>query len=294
MSEEWRPESRVSELTKAVCAVMAAVRYVPETGRNQFHRYSYASDEDLLTVLQPAMAANGLALIPSRTDVRTVEHSPDGKGKAQWRTEVVVTYRLLHTSGESVEVQAPGCGIDGEDKGAYKAMTGALKYALRHTFLVPTGQDAERAAEESRKSRRAEPRPAPEPPAKREHHPSWDDARAFFCARLRDHGVSYDRLADYLASKGRPRPSQVDSDVRSKMLAWVASADGRSALGLDARDRDQVREQIARCEADLTSEQIIEAIRRARVDSDSEGRAYLATAEDAQRYLVAVRDLVPV
>ncbi|HYD02575.1 MAG TPA: ERF family protein [Phycisphaerales bacterium] len=139
----------MSELAKAVVRVMRAVRYVPETGRNQFHRYSYASDEDLLTVLQPAMAENGLALIPCRTDVKVEAHSPDAKGKPQWRTELVVTYKLLHESGEAETVQAPGCGIDGEDKGTYKAMTGALKYALRHLFLVPTGQDAERAHEDS-------------------------------------------------------------------------------------------------------------------------------------------------
>lgn len=237
----------MSELAKAICAVMAAVRYVPETGKNQFHRYSYASDEDLLTVLQPAMAANGLALVPQRTELRTVEHSPDAKGKPQWRTELVVTYRLLHTSGESTEVQSPGCGIDGEDKGAYKAMTGALKYALRHLFLVPTGQDPERAeAPAPAPAGRQEPTVRPAEPEtnrsgragptstteKREHHPSWSASQAWFCAQLKDFGCTYAVLASWCTANGKPRPSEVDSEARGRMLAWAQSNQGREALGL--------------------------------------------------------------
>ena len=54
------------ELAKAVCQVMAEVSYIPQTGDNTFHRYKYATDADLLTVLQPAMAAAGLAMLPHK------------------------------------------------------------------------------------------------------------------------------------------------------------------------------------------------------------------------------------
>lgn len=127
------------ELAHAVCQVMARCTFVPKTGKNSFHKYTYASDADLLTVLQPLMAEAGLVLLPHKVETHTVEHNTDRKGKPQWRTELTVTYLLLHTSGETMQVQAPGCGVDGEDKGVYKAMTGALKYALRHLFLVPVG-----------------------------------------------------------------------------------------------------------------------------------------------------------
>ncbi len=155
------------ELAKAICEVMAQVSYVPETGRNTFHKYQYASDADLLGALQPVMAAAGLAMVPHKVETTTVEHSSDRKGKTQWRTELVVTWMLLHTSGDSIALQAPGCGIDGEDKGVYKAMTGALKYALRHLFLVPTGNNPEqhRRPEQQRRPEpaRREPRPRPQP-----------------------------------------------------------------------------------------------------------------------------------
>jgi hypothetical protein len=54
-------------------------------------------------------------------------------------TEVKTTYLLIHTSGESIELAGYGHGVDSQDKGAGKATTYALKYALLYSFLVPTG-----------------------------------------------------------------------------------------------------------------------------------------------------------
>lgn len=250
----------MKELAKAVCRVMQAVRYVPETGKNKFHGYTYASDEDLLTVVQPAMAENGLSLIPTVVQISTTEHSPDGKGKPQWRTDLVVAYTLLHTSGEMQVVQAPGCGIDGEDKGTYKAMTGALKYALRHMFLVPTGQDAERAEapppkRQGRQQHDTEPtaehrRAAEDVKAERDrataerqgkHHPSWDADRASWCAAVQQHGLNPDVAMDVIAAASKGvRPSAMDTVRRAKALQWLTSPDG--ALAYDAAIAERERE----------------------------------------------------
>lgn len=258
----------MSELAKALCAVMARVRYVPETGKNTFHRYSYASDEDLLTVLQPAMAEVGLAMIPERVDVKTVEHSPDGKGKPQWRTEVLVTYALLHASGECRTVQAPGCGIDGEDKGVYKAMTGALKYALRHTFLVPTGEDAERHREppprrdaDSAQQHHDQRRPSPPPStsasgvsgassAARGAGPEgssgggqrWTTVeRERFeglLGQLVEPAVPLEVLSAYREAQGKTTPAYLSSEQRAELLRRLADPSLRVAI-LEWAGRDE-------------------------------------------------------
>jgi hypothetical protein len=213
----------VSELAKALCAVMSRVRYVPETGKNQFHRYSYASDEDLLTVLQPAMADAGLAMVPTRVESTTVEHSADQKGKAQWRTEVLVTYALMHASGETVTIQAPGCGIDGEDKGVYKAMTGARQRP----------QPAQR---------RDTPPPSPTPTSGAAEPVSgggqrWtaEQGRAFFgsLARLvppipRE---EYDSLAAWCAATRGKRPSEMTAGERSELVVDLTTGEARVAYG---------------------------------------------------------------
>lgn len=131
-------------LTAAVCAVMLEVGIVEKGGTNDFHGYKYASEFDLSVALQPAMARNGLCMVPVAMALVRSEGPKTRSGKPQYITEGPVTYELRHTSGESVRIVAWGCGIDGEDKGAYKAMTGAYKYALREAFLIPTGDDPDK------------------------------------------------------------------------------------------------------------------------------------------------------
>jgi hypothetical protein len=46
-------------------------------------------------------------------------------------------------SGEELTVRVAGEGADQGDKAPYKAMTGALKYALLQSFLLATGDDPE-------------------------------------------------------------------------------------------------------------------------------------------------------
>ncbi len=115
-------------LAGAVCAVMSEVGHVQKTGSNDHHGYKYASDADLLSALQPAMAKHGLILVPSEI-VRT----DDAK-----QCNLLITYTLRHTSGETQQVQAVGCGVLAQGKGPYIAMTGCHKMAVRQSFNIPT------------------------------------------------------------------------------------------------------------------------------------------------------------
>lgn len=206
-------------LAAAVCAVMADVQYVQKGGRNDHHRYTYVSDADLLMRLQPSMAKHGLCLMPSnieRSDQPNICH-------------LVVTYTLMHTSGQSATVMVPGSGSatrGSEDKGAYKAMTGAYKYALRQLFAVPTGDDPERppTPEELKAQREQES----EEQAKRRraaHDREWENGgRAHFCAALSNlegPGLSYDMVSAYCLANDRPKPSQMSRERRDALLAWL-------------------------------------------------------------------------
>jgi len=56
----------------------------------------------------------------------------------------LVTWQITDgETGEFVNFQSVGSGSDSTDKAVYKAMTGALKYALLLGFLIPTGDDPE-------------------------------------------------------------------------------------------------------------------------------------------------------
>ena len=127
-------------LAAAICAVMNDVGTVAKDGTNSHFGYSFTSEAAILRACRTAMATHGLAMVPAGI---TGLHSEQFGQKGRFRTEAIVIYRLMHTSGETQDVAVIAAGVDGEDKGPYKAMTGALKYALRQTFLIPTGDDPE-------------------------------------------------------------------------------------------------------------------------------------------------------
>jgi hypothetical protein len=57
---------------------------------------------------------------------------------------VVMAYTFSDVdSGEELVAKVAGQGLDTGDKAPYKAMTGALKYALLQSFLLATGDDPE-------------------------------------------------------------------------------------------------------------------------------------------------------
>ena len=166
----------MKNISQAICAVMADVKNVEKgatvgAGRNA---YKGVSDKDVKALLLPLMAKNGLSILPIKID-ETCEFQEytDNYGNAKTRFVVHVkgTYMLLHTSGESIEVQGYGHGIDAADKAPGKAMTYALKYALLYTFMVPVG-DIEDTDTTHSQAHTAAPKAAAPPTVKDENIPA--------------------------------------------------------------------------------------------------------------------------
>jgi hypothetical protein len=119
---------------------MKATGMVAKTGRNDFHGYDYATEADVVESVRPHMVANGLMLIPHVDTVNQDQHG---------NTNIIVNYRLYHVSGDFIEFNVAAAGNDKNrngvgDKGIYKAMTGASKYALLKLFSLATGDDPEK------------------------------------------------------------------------------------------------------------------------------------------------------
>ena len=203
------------ELYSAMSKVMTEVKHVQKTGNNTHDRYTYTTDADLLRSLQPAMAKHGLALAPTDVQVTRSEHNTKS-GASHDRVDVVVTYTLGHSGGGELKVVAPGTGVDRSDKAVYKAMTGAYKYALRQTFAVPTGDNAEEDSGEER---------APS------HHPSWKADQPGFFAELGRLGVDYEALCTHLKS----RPSGWASDDRKRMLRDLGTPGHKLAVAMSSK-----------------------------------------------------------
>ena len=160
-------ESKV-EITKAIINVMKEVKNIEKnlsvgTGNSS---YKGVADKDVKFTIGKAMENNGLAMIPiSVTPKVTVDRWEETnnygtKMKTQVFTEVVTKYLLLHESGESLEIEGYGHGVDSQDKSAGKATTYALKYALLYTFLVPTGDIDDADKIHSNEIQAPKPKPA--------------------------------------------------------------------------------------------------------------------------------------
>lgn len=141
-------QEKPKTLTTAILQVMNEVKSVEKNLNVGVGKSSYkgVSDKDVKQVIQPAMVRAGLVIIPVnieptlKIDRWTEQTNYGEKQKQQVFTEVKVTYRLMHESGESMEIVGYGHGIDTQDKSAGKSCTYALKMALLYTFLIPTGQ----------------------------------------------------------------------------------------------------------------------------------------------------------
>lgn len=205
------------QIAGALNRVMLAVSYVQKTGRTTFgEKFSYAAEADLIAGARSAMVAEGLCLFPTQQSVNTEEHGPTKAGQMQFRCTTVVTWILLHLSGESLTVQTVGVGVDVGDKGAYKAQTGALKYALRQLLMLETGDDPD-------------VQPSSAQAVEKKTLKTSDGNAAYvatteFAAVVNRAGLGMEEFRDWLRLKKIDMPTT--DEKRASMVAWLADGGG--------------------------------------------------------------------
>ncbi len=127
---------------------MAAIDAVEKKGRNQAQGYGYVKATDVANEVRNALHEAGVAFTYQVLSERFWE-SPTKSGALQFYCSLHVQGTFTDdTTGECLSSSAIGWGADTQDKAPYKAMTGALKYLLRTTFLIPDELDPENDAAE--------------------------------------------------------------------------------------------------------------------------------------------------
>lgn len=150
----WAPLSRydsshiqssqgISKLASALVKVQAEMKAAGKSGENTYDHYKYAKLEDYLAVARPILAANGLAVLTSVKEVNRLPDRQTSKGGIERAVEVLLIARLVHESGEWIEVEGVGEGQDRADKAPYKALTGGKKYLLAGLLAIPTTDEPE-------------------------------------------------------------------------------------------------------------------------------------------------------
>lgn len=198
---------------KKLAAVMGKVDRIPKNGRNTFHNYDYATEADITEAVRGIMAAEGIAFMPSVVSWERGER--DAKGNAL--TRVQMEFTLADTeSGETIVSTFWGEGQDNMDKGFYKAYTGAVKYFLLKTLLIPTGDDPEEAGgqqqhtQQRQQQQDSRKKPLPEDYRKKVIQPAQSAPKLVApelvgstVARAVDAGLTLDNLVEFVKSSIR-------------------------------------------------------------------------------------------
>ncbi len=131
--------STIKNVHEAIVHVMNQVGYVQKEKKGL--PYTFASEAAFIKAIRPEMVEIGLVVYPIEATAEQ-GHFMSAKGNYINTTLVHSTYRWYHApSNSSIDVAVVGKGMDSGDKDANKAMTIALKYALRQTLLIETGDD---------------------------------------------------------------------------------------------------------------------------------------------------------
>lgn len=144
-----------------ILAVMQEIGAVPKTGKNNFIGYEYSSSNDVVSSVRPIMIKHSLIMIP--VGCEDIGYSKDGQV-----TQHTQSYDIICTEdGTFVRVSVRAGGEDKGDKAPYKANTGAQKYAIKQTFMLPDEEnDPDDDKNKTIKPQSAGPAPRPKPEPK--------------------------------------------------------------------------------------------------------------------------------
>jgi hypothetical protein len=156
----------MSEIIKSIAAIMGEVGSVTKAGKNEFHRYAYATAADILHKLQPLMAREGLVVFQTEKERNL---SDDGV------LSVTYDFTIAHKSGEVWPTPITRTGMSSaknskggfDDKCLNKCHTSAHKYFHLTLFEIPTGDydDADGEEDKPPVARNRTPPPPAAPPA---------------------------------------------------------------------------------------------------------------------------------
>lgn len=218
------------KLYQAINEVMKQVGYVQKQGRvtGGGASYTYAGEADLIAAIRPAMIEAGLAMYPAGVTNLTSEAYTTKSGALMNRVTGIFSFNLAHTSGEFIAVTTIGEGTDSGDKASYKAMTGAMKYALRQAFVIETGDDPDDTPSDDQHRAPVQsldnPAPAEKPAPKQNPRPASPN-----------HTAPREYIAGHIAAAkeadaGEIMTSEARQTLAIKMSAIFANDDERHAF----------------------------------------------------------------
>lgn len=190
-----RSSDTLGQLAAALAAAQATMGHASKDGKNPHFRSSYATLAAVIEAIREPLSRQGIAF--------TSLASTDG-------LTVSVETRLMHKSGEWLASTATAAVRDASPQVVGSAQTYLRRYGLQAICGLAAEDDDGEATRNAK------------PPPPREKDATWEASRAGFCAELGRLGVEYEKLAEYLESIGRDRPSSMNAPTRANLLKALA------------------------------------------------------------------------
>ena len=209
----------INEIAAALAKAQGAMDNASKDRSNPAFKSKYADLASVRDATSGPLSANGIAVLQAAAT------TADG---------VTVETRFVHTSGQWL-----ACTIGAVPK-AYdpQSVGSAITYLRRYGLMSMAGiapEDDDGNAASGRNDppawQREERRPESRPESRREEPKRWTDSqRAAFCAELGNLGMEYVNVAAWCEAMTRPRPSAMEPQQRSAVLAHLVTPAGRASF----------------------------------------------------------------
>ncbi len=201
-------------------AVAEAVGRVSKGGRNEFHKYDYVTESDILEAIRPALISEGLTISVNVASIETERLTGD-KGRATNECVVRVEYTIRDADDPEsfVKCMVPGVAQDTGDKALYKALTGSQKYFFLKNFMISSGDDPERESGAPRQART----PAPAPRAGGGGRPATEKQIGFIKSLMIDLEMTDGEVIAMKRAHGFESIDDLDAGAASDLISKLKS-----------------------------------------------------------------------
>lgn len=217
-----------AKIASKMAAAMKEIDAVTKKGRNENQKYNYVRAADVANEVRTALVNNGIAFTYDVSECRNWEKASNSGSMLNYCHIKVDCLFIDSESGESVTAGAVGWGMDSGDKAPYKAMTGALKYIMRMTFLIPDESDPENEKEESPKIQIVKPQPPPPKNLKAALIESnqfiTEEQRLYFIEVATKRGKSKQDIVTALKAAGIAKTDQIPANKYDEWISWSEGA----------------------------------------------------------------------
>lgn len=138
-----RTSESITNIANALAKMQPELSIISKSGENKFDKYTYATLEDYIKGTRDIMSKHGFFMVSSVENLDQLTDRPTRNGGLEHAVQIKLTVRLIHQSGEWIEISCIGEGQDRADKAVYKAITGARKYAIASLLGLATSDDPE-------------------------------------------------------------------------------------------------------------------------------------------------------